>query len=548
MRLSASATVSTLVLALVLRCTGALGDNGRTILGNSGNMDDNFKEMLLERDLLRAIPTLEDEEITSFQIFESLDENDLWEMPLKRGHRKIMLKWLKLVTTSDPQNGIRRMQVKTKKEENPSQNEAKMRSEKDYPSPNATHADWGSAEYAHCEQPYSWPQLNEMYKRINRQNGSSTFFKMGGLGKLLEEDGYETWQCLRDHYCAVNPDDPWFCFVYHETNKTFSPWGENSRLKLVRGKSELEGIHRPVIIVPAGVTNAVPVIRVIDDEYIYMLFLHTGTGNSTTFTIDVMKDIPSAEVLMSGGGGGGGGGHCGNRGSGGGGAGGLIWIPSVNIPNGSYEIIVGDGGSAGPGFCVSVDQGKNGHASSFLGYTAMGGGGGGGASGAFSELRRNGLVGGSGGGGADYHGDGASGLQTNISSTYGYGNAGGGSTSTDLWMGGAGGGGGGAGGPGEPASSKGWHWGNGGVGKVFNITGIFSEYARGGHGSGYDDVHGSSDSVPNTGNGGNAGGKERKGQNGAAGIVIIRHKILQECSSDICSFRSSRCDFEFRCN
>ena len=58
-------------------------------------------------------------------------------------------------------------------------------------------------------------------------------FKMGGLGVLMEEEGYETWQCIRDHYCATDIADPWFCFVYHETNKVFTPWGHNSQLKLV---------------------------------------------------------------------------------------------------------------------------------------------------------------------------------------------------------------------------------------------------------------------------------------------------------------------------
>jgi hypothetical protein len=27
--------------------------------------------------------------------------------------------------------------------------------------------------------------------------------------------------------------DPWFCFVYHETDKVFTPWGHNSQLELV---------------------------------------------------------------------------------------------------------------------------------------------------------------------------------------------------------------------------------------------------------------------------------------------------------------------------
>lgn len=88
--------------------------------------------------------------------------------------------------------------------------------------------DWGSPEYAHCVQPYSWDELVHGYK------DSRVVFKVGGLGRLLEKGGYETWQCFQNHYCAIDLDNPWFCFVYHETEKVFTPWGENSKLRLVR--------------------------------------------------------------------------------------------------------------------------------------------------------------------------------------------------------------------------------------------------------------------------------------------------------------------------
>ena len=69
--------------------------------------------------------------------------------------------------------------------------------------------DWGKPEYARCVQPYTWYELLHGYKN------STVAFKMGGLGKLLEKGGYETWQCFSDHYCAADANDPWFCFVYH---------------------------------------------------------------------------------------------------------------------------------------------------------------------------------------------------------------------------------------------------------------------------------------------------------------------------------------------
>jgi len=88
--------------------------------------------------------------------------------------------------------------------------------------------DWGTPKYSHCVQPYNWSELVYGFKN------NSVSFKTGGLGRLLEPEGYQTWQCFLNHYCAVEPDDPWMCFVYHETDKVFTPWGENSRLKLVR--------------------------------------------------------------------------------------------------------------------------------------------------------------------------------------------------------------------------------------------------------------------------------------------------------------------------
>jgi len=274
-----------------------------------------------------------------------------------------------------------------------------------------------------------------------------------------------------------------------------------------------------------NIPNALP--RSIDDTYWYFEFPHIGMADSTEFMVDVVQDILAAEVLIIGGGGGGGGGENANRGSGGGGAGGLIWIPSVDILRGTYEIIVGNGGKAGPGSVTSntsANQGSNGAQSSFLGYLAVGGGAGGGASGTWSIAQKNGLVGGSGGGGADFHGDGASGLQSAQSLTHGYGNSGGHSRSGDHYMGGAGGGGGGAGGPGQVSGSGKFEPGAGGDGMEINITGMLIEYARGGNGSSHNILAGMLTSA-DLGNGGNAGGRARAGMDGGSGIVIIRHKI-----------------------
>ena len=93
--------------------------------------------------------------------------------------------------------------------------------------PTSRSKDWGKAEYDHCVQALSWADL------IQGDKTGTVTFKMGGLGALMEDEGYETWQCLRDHYCAADAADPWFCFVYHETDKVFTPWGHNAQLQLV---------------------------------------------------------------------------------------------------------------------------------------------------------------------------------------------------------------------------------------------------------------------------------------------------------------------------
>jgi len=59
-------------------------------------------------------------------------------------------------------------------------------------------------------------------------------------------------------------------------------------------------------------------------DFSFYEFRHTGTGSSTTTSIEIARDIQPAEILIIGGGGGGGGGMHRNRGPGGGGAGRLL--------------------------------------------------------------------------------------------------------------------------------------------------------------------------------------------------------------------------------
>jgi len=84
---------------------------------------------------------------------------------------------------------------------------------------------WGSAEYARCEQPYTWQELRRGYK------DTRIAFKTGGLGRFLDDE-HEAWLCLKDHPCA--DVDEFFCFVYNERSQIFIPWAPNSLIGLLK--------------------------------------------------------------------------------------------------------------------------------------------------------------------------------------------------------------------------------------------------------------------------------------------------------------------------
>jgi hypothetical protein len=239
------------------------------------------------------------------------------------------------------------------------------------------------------------------------------------------------------------------------------------------------------------------------------------TSYSLTTTADIIIDI----LIVAGGGGGG---HSG------GGAGGLIYESNININAGKYNIEVGRGGD-------SLSDGAN---SSFesqytnFGYTAFGGGAG--VSSAYSEyiyyINSNINVndGGSGGGGTNYY---ILGESSNAIGGYGVigqgNNGGGGSSSADD-----GGGGGGAGGAGYPSVN--FIGGNGGIGRIINITGSPIYYAGGGGanegsgglgGGGGNNNNGIINGVENTGGGGGGSSIVSNAGKGGSGIVIIKYKL-----------------------
>lgn len=251
----------------------------------------------------------------------------------------------------------------------------------------------------------------------------------------------------------------------------------------------------------------------------------------------------TCEILIVGGGGGSVGGL-----GGGGGAGAVVHIPAADIPIGVYNITVGVGGN---GNTQTNASGKGGFSSirSIIGNSinilAEGGGG---VSGGYNDNKLgNGNPGGSGGGAA-----GPSqtqllkgGLKGNESSLGGftgtiYGNKGGDNTHkrTTGTTNATGGGGAGSAAPNINPSSD-TEPGNGGDGKMFDITGrdIFygggggggylstpTNGGRGGGGNGGYNSNGKN-GAPHTGGGGGGGGVNSfMGGNGGSGIVIIKYK------------------------
>jgi len=176
-------------------------------------------------------------------------------------------------------------------------------------------------------------------------------------------------------------------------------------------------------------------------------------------------------VLIIGGGGGGG-----HQVGGGGGGGGFVEYQSYSVTAGQvYPIVVGGGGLGGTHIGQPAGTaGSAGGNSSFDGKTAFGGGGGGSHSGGSATV---GGSGGGGGGGGSASNNGAASNQTTPAGATSGGSSGGTGRSTD-W---AGGGGGGAGGAGisSPSANTG---GQGGIGKLSDITGVSLYYGGGGGG------------------------------------------------------------------
>ena len=239
--------------------------------------------------------------------------------------------------------------------------------------------------------------------------------------------------------------------------------------------------------------------------------LSASDGVSTTTRFCTLSLSFAIHILLVGGGGGGN-----QDAGGGGGAGGLVENSSYNKSNGTYNIVIGSGGTrsgtqhirGGVGGDTTISYGGS------VVYTAKGGGGGG----PYTADASATADGGSGGGaGRATGGDFGDSIQNSYGGI-GFGNSGG----TDYSNTGAGGGGGAGSAGGNGSNSNG---GDGGQGKSSSITGSTVFYAPGGPGAGYNVTLGSyvNGTASSYGAGGAGGiyGASPISTDGTDGVVII---------------------------
>jgi hypothetical protein len=251
----------------------------------------------------------------------------------------------------------------------------------------------------------------------------------------------------------------------------------------------------------------------ITDTNSYQLLSWTNTASVTrTFTVTVAGLF---DMLLVGGGGGGGGVSGGSNGEGGGGGGaGQVSDESIYLPLGTYDVVVGAGGTEG----AAVFGGASGiniqpvASAGRLRFESLGGVAGGGPWGGGQKGYNS--------GGASYRS--GYGGSPSVASFALFGTAGGASNGS-----GNNGGGGGAltaGSTRTTTTPSTAILGGGGTGLTTTFTGVSTTYGVGGC------AGGSSGSIPaapaaNTGSGGAGGISTGVGQSGASGFVAIRYRL-----------------------
>jgi len=90
--------------------------------------------------------------------------------------------------------------------------------------------------FKRCQTPWTWDDLYDGYKE------STIDYYQGSLGMRSVSGMFETYACIRADPCALGPTD-YFCYVYHEVEHRFVPWGPNTALQIVPITSQDEVLH-----------------------------------------------------------------------------------------------------------------------------------------------------------------------------------------------------------------------------------------------------------------------------------------------------------------
>ena len=355
-------------------------------------------------------------------------------------------------------------------------------------------------------------------------------------------DSNNTRSKFIENACANNTQ-PYTTLLDSENYKIIKG---NANFKYVNYSIQDNFFRRNEMIVQLLIRTSPTTTREVDayDIKIYKI-------NTSDKTITFDKNT-ICEILIVGGGGGGGGGI-----GGGGGAGAVVHIPAADIPIGVYNITVGVGGI---GNHRSNASGKGGNSSIIGNSINILAEGGGGVSGGHDHGVGN--PGGSGGGAAGPNSKILTGGEKGNGSSLGgftgtiYGNKGGDNTHARNGGHTNAAGGGGAGYPAADTNPNSTVPGNGGDGKMFDITGANIFYGGGGGGGGHPTAgiggkggggNGTSyygngvNGAPHTGGGGGGGcWANTIGGNGGSGIVIIKYKkygITDSTNNDIKNLR-----------
>lgn len=270
------------------------------------------------------------------------------------------------------------------------------------------------------------------------------------------------------------------------------------------------GMSEPKSITATGGDE---VYEIIEGNLVYKVHKYESSNDFIVSAADI--DALVQVMLVAGGGGGGANdGSGGYYGGGGGGAGGLL-TATASVSAATYPIVVGAGGSGG---AAGYNDGTKGSDSTGFSLTAEGGGFGG--AGANGNVGRNGGSGGSGGG----HGGGNA---SNSSRAITTGSLGQGLGSLGVHRAGGPTGGAGAGGHAQRGHTQ-----LPGPGVQSAFDGNLQTYCAGGapgtRTAGANTVtylNATADTIGGGGEGGGGSNASRAGQNGRAGVVLVRYPV-----------------------